>query len=256
MARFKAEGRSPSPTGRADRAQRAREAQAPLIAAARRHRLRAADRLREHRQPAARARRRAVRRDGRPALDRRRAGRSSSRSCSTEVAACSPPSAGSPSLLVARWTLGLIASAACRPRPRTRSRSTLDLPGAALRRPRSRSAPASCSGCSRRCTARGPTCCRRSRARAGQPSGARAAARFRTVAGDRADRALDGAARLGGPVHEEPVQRQPRRPRPRRRQRRHLRRLAGAERLHAGAVAAAVRAARGRAGGAAGRHAA
>ena len=79
----------------------------------------------------------------------------------------------------------------------------------------------------------------------GQPSGARDGGPLPDGPGGGADRALDGAARGGGPVHEEPVQRRPRRPRPRRRQRRHLRRLAGIERLHPGAVAAAVRAAGG-----------
>ena len=70
----------------------------------------------------------------------------------------------------------------------------------------------------------------------------------------RADRALDDAARLRGPLHEEPAQHQPRGPRPQGRQRRHVRHLAGAQRLQVGAIAAAVRASRGRARGAAGRH--
>ena len=88
----------------------------------------------------------------------------------------------------------------------------------------------------------------------GQPSGARSAARFRTGARDGADRAIDGAAGVGRLVHAEPVQRQPRRPRAQRRQHRDLRDLAGAERLQAGAIAAAVRARRGRDRRAARRH--
>ena len=50
---------------------------------------------------------------------------------------------------------------------------------------------------------------------------------------------------------QEPRQRQPRRSRPRHRERRHVRVVAGAERLYAGAVAAVLRARRGRARGAA-----
>ena len=55
------------------------------------------------------------------------------------------------------------------------------------------------------------------------------------VARHGADRAVDGAAGVGGAVHQEPVQRQPRRSRAEDRQRRHVRDLARAERLQAGA---------------------
>ena len=47
---------------------------------------------------------------------------------------------------------------------------------------------------------------------AGQPSGAKAAARFRDHAGDSADCAVDDAARVGGPLHQEPRQRDARHP--------------------------------------------
>ena len=77
---------------------------------------------------------------------------------------------------------------------------------------------------------------------------------FRLVARHGADRAVDGAARGGRLLRQEPAQRQPRRSRPQDRQRDHVRPLAGAERLHAGAVARVLRAARGEARGHAGRH--
>ena len=72
--------------------------------------------------------------------------------------------------------------------------------------------------------------------------------------GYRSDRALDDAPRLRGPLHQEPAQRQPRRSRHQGGQRRHVRNLAGAQRLQVGAVAPAVRASRRGARGAAGRH--
>ena len=58
----------------------------------------------------------------------------------------------------------------------------------------------------------------------------------------------------GGPVHQEPAECQPRRPRAEGRQRDHVQRVTGAQRLHAGAVAAVLRAARRRAGRTARRH--
>ena len=86
---------------------------------------------------------------------------------------------------------------------------------------------------------------------AGQPSGARGAARFRTTLAT-AQIALSMALLVcGRPLHQEPGQRQPRRPRHRDREPRDVRHLARAERLHQRALEAAVRAARGRAGGAA-----
>jgi predicted permease len=72
---------------------------------------------------------------------------------------------------------------------------------------------------------------------AGQPSGARGAKWF----GDDADCTVDGAARQRRAVHQEPRQRQPRRSRREDRSRRHVRRLAGAERLHERTVAGVVR---------------
>ena len=70
---------------------------------------------------------------------------------------------------------------------------------------------------------------------AGQPSGAKAAARFRDLAGDRADCAGDDAARVGGPLRQEPRQRGACHPRLESGAGRHLRRLAAVERLQAGA---------------------
>ena len=70
MARFRAKPIMLEPGGRGQSSDaRGREDAAP--AAARRHRLRAADRLRQHREPAARAVRGARRRDGGAAVDRR-----------------------------------------------------------------------------------------------------------------------------------------------------------------------------------------
>ena len=63
-----------------------------------------------------------------------------------------------------------------------------------------------------------------SRARPGSRRGARAASRFRTGLATSADRAVDGAARGRRPLHQEPLQRQPRRSRPEDRPARHLRR--------------------------------
>ena len=53
------------------------------------------------------------------------------------------------------------------------------------------------------------------------------------LAGDGADRAVDGAAGLRRPVHQEPLERHPRRSRARDRPPRHLRRVARAQWLHA-----------------------
>ena len=67
--------------------------------------------------------------------------------------------------------------------------------GAALRRRRSRSAPACCSGCSRRCTARGPISSTTLKSQAGQPSGGARGRALPHRARHGADRAVDGAAR-------------------------------------------------------------
>jgi predicted permease len=89
---------------------------------------------------------------------------------------------------------------------------------------------------------------------AGQPGGARAAARFRTGLAT-AQIALSMALLVGaGPVHAQPDEREPRGPGPEDRQPGDLRNFARAERVHARAVARAVRAARGPAEGDAGRH--
>ena len=59
--------------------------------------------------------------------------------------------------------------------------------------------------------------------------------------GHRPDRPLDDAPRLGGPLHQEPGQREPRGSRPRHREHRHLLDLPGAERLRGGALRRALR---------------
>ncbi len=64
------------------------------------------------------------------------------------------------------------------------------------------------------------------------------------LAGDRADRAVDGAAGVGRALHEEPGQRQPSRPRIETGQHHHVRVVAGAERLHTGTIAPVLRARR------------
>ena len=61
---------------------------------------------------------------------------------------------GAGGLLVARWTLRLIARC-CPPRRPTTIAFSIDRRVHGLRRRRWRSAPVCCSGCSRRCTARG-----------------------------------------------------------------------------------------------------
>ena len=90
--------------------------------------------------------------------------------------------------------------------------------------------------------------------------GAGRSARWREIrqmvprdAGDGPDRDLDGAPRVRRPLHEEPGERQPRRAGDQHRAARHVRRLAGAERLLRRAIEAALRAPRRGARGAAGR---
>ena len=92
---------------------------------------RAARRLRERREPAARARRRAPARDRRAPRARRRARRGSSDSCSPR-ACCSRSSARCSACSFARWGSRLLVSPARRAR---RTRSALDLVD---RRPRAR----------------------------------------------------------------------------------------------------------------------
>ena len=152
---------------------------------------------------------------------------------------------GAAGLLVARWTLDLIVSILP---DDARSHSTaLDaqvlLFAAALT-----IGTGLLFGCSRRSTARVPICCR-AEGPVGQGHGHQGRGAVPHVARHGADRAVDGAAGVGRPLHEEPVQHQPRRSRAEGRQRRHLRHLSGAQRLHAGALAGALPAPGGRTGG-------
>ena len=165
--------------------------------------------------------------------------------------ACSRVSAASPacSSRAGRSTADRVAAAGRGGRSDARSRSTRR---SCCSRPRWRSAPACSSASSRRCTARGRIWSSTLKGQAGQPSARAAAARFRTSLVDGADRAVDGAARLGRAVHQEPGQRQPRRSRAARSTT--SSRSASRRELNGytpRAVAAALRAARGRARGAA-----
>ena len=139
---------------------------------------RAAHRLREHRQPAARARRGARRRDGGAPVDRREP-RAADRPAAHRVAAARGRSAALAGLLVARWTLrpDRLAAAGRGGRDAAGRSSTRR---AALRRRADARHRACSSASSRRSTARGPIWCSTLKGQAGQPSGARGAARFRT----------------------------------------------------------------------------
>ena len=200
MARFRAKQVDARRRARAGRARCAREAQGAADAAARRHRLRAAHRVREHRQPAAGARGGARRRDGGAAVDRRQPPAARSRSCSPSRC-CSRCSAAPPACSSRDWTLDADRRRCCRPRPPT-SIAAVDSTGRCCCSPRRwRSARACSSACSRRCTARVPIWSPTLKGQAGQPSGARGRGAVPHVAGDGADRAVDGAARRGRPVH-------------------------------------------------------
>ena len=191
-----------------------REARDAAAAAARRHRIRAADRLREHREPAARALRRRARARWRSVCR-------SARAAARLIAAAADRVAPARALRRPRRPVRRALDAAadhrrcCRPRWR--------------RRCRSHSARRCC--CSPPSLTLGtgllfglfpalhstrPDLVSTLKGQAGQPSGARGAARFRLVARHRADRALDGAARGGRVLRQEPAERQPRRSRRRR----------------------------------------
>ena len=127
----------------------------------------------------------------------------------------------------------------CRRERRRSLEFALHWPSCCSRR-RSRSRPGCCSASSRRCTARGRISSRRIKAQAGQPSGARAAARFRTSLVT-AQIALSMALLISaGLFVKSLVERQPRRSRAQDRQRRDVRHLAGAERLRSGARSRAL----------------
>ena len=178
----------------------------------------------------------ARRRDGGAPVDRRQPRGSSSRSCSPSRA-CSRSSAASAGLLVAQWTLDADrrAPAAEAADDAARSRSI---------RPCCCSPPALALGTgllfglfpalhSTRpdldLDAQGP-----GRPAVGRAIGARASARRSRP---RRSRCRWRCSSSAGLFTQEPGQRQPRRPRAEDRQRRHVRHLAGAQRLHARAVA-------------------
>ena len=182
----------------ADRARCTQKREGAAVAAARRHRVRAADRVREHREPAARARRGARRRDGDPSVDRRQ-----------PRAAVAPAArrivllalfGGLAGLVVAQWTLDLMA--ALLPAQATETlalssiRSVMLFAGGADDRHRAavRAVPGAAQHAARPgLGAEGPERASR-RARARRRGSAR---RWR-----RADRAVDGAAGLGRAVHK------------------------------------------------------
>ena len=223
-----------------------REARTPLILLLLGHRPRAAHRLREHRQPAAGAGRGPVGGDGRPAVDRREPLAGWSGSCSPRPACwrCVGGALGTPGRAL---DAGPDRVARCRPTLAQTMAFTIDgrvmlfaagiTVGTGL-----------LFGLFPALHSTRPDLVTALKGQAGQPGGARAAARFRTTLVT----AQIGLSMLllvvRRPVRQEPVQRQPRGPRPQDRERRDLRRVAAAERLHRGAVARAVRAARGRTG--------
>ena len=177
MARFKARTLvvEPGRRGQSSGPRRGEDAADPAVLD---HRDRAAHRVREHRQPAARARRRTRDRDGGAALARRHAAGSCSRSSSPNRA-CWRCSAGSPAW---SWRAGRWRSSprCCRPTAPRRCSSSFSCRSCCSRR-RCRSPPACCSGCFPRCTHASPTSCPRSRRRRASRPGARAAARFRST---------------------------------------------------------------------------
>ena len=143
-------------------------------------------------------------------------------------------------LVVARWTLTLVASLLP---PEATSTLEFDLQGrvvlfAAVAVDRHRSSSSGCFPALAQHEARsrlrdqgaGRAAVRRARGRA-----------VPHVSGHRADRAVDGAAHVRGALRQEPDEREPRRPRHQDRQRRHLRHLARLERLRAGALEGALR---------------
>ena len=192
------------------------------------HRHRAAHRLRQHRQPAAGARRESHDGDGRAALARRDAP-AADRAGAHRVGAARDARRRRRArrrALDARRHHGDAAGAAS---PRrwsfTLSGPVLAVHGARL----------AGNGPAVRHRAGAAEHAARSRDRAAQQLGqALGQPRRRALSHEarhRADRAVDGAAHLGGPVHQEPAQHQPRRSRHQHRQHGDVRHLAGAQRL-------------------------
>src|SRR5438034_1124930 len=213
-------------------------------APARRHGVRAAHRVRQHREPAARARRGARRRDGRPPVDRR-GPRATRQAAARRVVPPRPPR---------RRRRPRRCEVDAEPDGRDaaeggdRHGHLRDRPDrhAVRRSARRRHGPAL------RAVSRAPQHAARSRLGV---EGAERSAVWHAVGGalphlarDSADRAFDGAARVGRAVHQKSGQRAPRRSGRQGGQRDHVPDFPGAEWLHAGAVAPAVRARRGRAG--------
>ena len=213
MARFKAkpidveDGRRGPELG-------ARRGAGAAAAAARRHRARAAHRVREHRQPAARARGGARRRDGGAPVARREPRGSCRGSCSPSRA-CWRCFGGVAGIVVAHWTLDLIASllpaeAATTMSARRSTRACCCLPAALT------IGTGLLFGLFPALHSTRPDLVSTLKGQAGQPSGARRRARFRTTLAT-AQIALSMALLVcGRPLHQEPAERQPRRSRHRR----------------------------------------
>ena len=172
---------------------------------------RAADLLRECRQPAARPRRAPLDGDGRSSFDRRRA-QAHRRPAAHRVAAARRSVGGVGGLLVARWTLTamslLLPDGAAK---RSASRSTREMllvRGRLVARDRPAVRPVSCDS-QHAAESRGGA-----ESQCGSAVRRKSGGALPRHARDGADRAVDGAARRCGLVHEEPLEHHARRSRP------------------------------------------
>ena len=143
------------------------------------------------------------------------------------------------SILVAHWTLHGITAHAAAARSRRRWTFSAEHAGSSCSPPRCRSAPASLFGLVPALQSTRPDLVTELRNNSGKLVGRPRRGALPHVARHRADRALDGAADLGGALHQESAQHQPRRSRHQDRQHgdvRHLARLAAATTRRAAAA--------------------
>ena len=218
MARFRSKPLTLEPGERGQSEVRS-EARAPLTAADGRDRARAHHRLRQHRQSAAGPCRRTQRRDGGAAVDRGQPLAGAGPAAGRVVHAGAARRAGRPGRLALDPERH--RGAACRPRRQAVIPAGID--GSVLLYALGLSlATGIVFGLYPALHSTRPDLVGVLKGHSGQPSGARAASRFRTGLATSQIALVDGPAGRRRALHQEPLQRQPRRPRPGHRSAGHL----------------------------------